>query len=276
MRGLRELDRILRGDATAAPTLARDGLAVPLGPLLGVNLLLAAGYGVCMGFFGLFGRPEPEFRQMFADMVKVPALFFLTLAVTFPSLYVFNALVGSRLVLGELARLMAAALGVTLAVLAAFGPIVAFFSLTTTSYPFVVLLNVAVFAVAAGFGLTFLLRTLEKLTLRPQLPRAVLVRNTPGADEPVEAEVAEVEDGGPPARQRVRDVRVPVPPAPDPAVRAVFRVWVVAFALVGAQMSWVLRPFIGSPQLEFTWFRARESSFFEAVVKALRMLLAGH
>ena len=35
--------------------------------------------------------------QLFASAVKVPALFFLTLAVTFPSLYVFNALVGSRL-----------------------------------------------------------------------------------------------------------------------------------------------------------------------------------
>jgi hypothetical protein len=204
----------------------------------------------------------------------VPALFFLTLLVTFPSLYVFNALVGSRLVVDELARLMAAAMGVTLAVLAAFGPIVAFFSLTTTSYPFVVLLNVAVFAVAAGFGLVFLLRTLEKMTLRPLQPRTVLVRNTPAEDEPVEAEIAE--DPAPPTRPRVREVQVPMPPAPDPAVRTVFRVWIVAFALVGAQMSWVLRPFIGSPQLEFAWFRPRESSFFEAVAKALRMLFAGH
>jgi len=38
-------------------------------------------------------------------------------------------------------------------------------------------------------------------------------------------------------------------------------------------MSWVLRPFVGSPQLDFTWFRPRQSSFFEAVLKSLRMLL---
>jgi hypothetical protein len=34
-------------------------------------------------------------------------------------------------------------------------------------------------------------------------------------------------------------------------------------------MSWVLRPFIGSPTLPFEWFRERESNFFIAVVYAL-------
>ena len=42
----------------------------------------------------------------------MPALFFLTLVVTFPSLYVFNALVGSRLNLLALFRLLVAALAV--------------------------------------------------------------------------------------------------------------------------------------------------------------------
>src|SRR5207302_8961902 len=113
-----------------------------------VDWLLGVGYGFCMGFFGLFNRDVPEARLLLAGMLKVPALFFLTLAVTFPSLYVFNALVGSRLSLPVLARLMAATLGVLMAVLASFGPIVAFFSVTTTSYPFVLLLNVAVFALS--------------------------------------------------------------------------------------------------------------------------------
>ena len=38
-------------------------------------------------------------------MVKVPLLFYLTLLVTLPSLYVFNALVGSRLTLATVVRL---------------------------------------------------------------------------------------------------------------------------------------------------------------------------
>ena len=48
--------------------------------------------------------------QLLASTIKVPALFFLTLAVTFPSLYVFNALVGSRLRISALLGLLIAAL----------------------------------------------------------------------------------------------------------------------------------------------------------------------
>ena len=82
--------------------------------------------------------------QVLASMVKVPLLFYLTLLVTFPSLYVFNALVGSRLRLGTVVRLLVASLGVMVAVLASLGPIVAFFSVSTASYPFMLLFNVAV------------------------------------------------------------------------------------------------------------------------------------
>jgi hypothetical protein len=58
-------------------------------------------------------------------------------------------------------------------------------------------------------------------------------------------------------------------------VRTVFRIWVIVFALVGAQMGWVLRPFIGSPHMAFAWFRPRESNFFEGVFNALRHLIGG-
>ena len=104
-------------------------------------------------------------KQWFADTVKVPALFFLTLAVTFPSLYVFNALVGSRLSLVAVLRLLVASLAVNVAVLASLGPIVAFFSVSTTSYPFILLLNVLVFSVSGFLGLAFLLQTLRRLTM---------------------------------------------------------------------------------------------------------------
>jgi hypothetical protein len=55
--------------------------------------------------------------------------------------------------------------------------------------------------------------------------------------------------------------------------RLVFGCWVVVFALVGAQMGWVLRPFVGNPDLPFSWFRERQSNFFEAVLNAIRALL---
>jgi hypothetical protein len=61
----------------------------------------------------------------------------------------------------------------------------------------------------------------------------------------------------------------------DDHTRTVFRCWVVLFALVGAQMGWVLRPFIGRPELPFEWFRDRNSNFFAAVLRALGELLFG-
>jgi hypothetical protein len=245
---LLELDGVLRGDATRGEALRAGTIAASARRLAGVSILLGVTYGFCMGFFGVFNRDEPELLLLVNGMVKVPALFLLTLAVTFPSLYVFNALVGSRLMPVALGRLMAAAMGVTLAVLASFGPIVAFFAVTTTSYPFILLLNVAVFAVAGFLGMGFLLQTLHRLSA------ALRSLGEGSASEPA--------DGG------------PVRPPADRRVKAVFVCWLIVFGVVGAQMSWILRPFIGAPDREFTWFRARESSFFEAVFNTLHRLLS--
>mgnify|MGYP007070397324 CR=1 FL=1 len=44
------------------------------------------------------------------------------------------------------------------------------------------------------------------------------------------------------------------------------------FAVVGAQMGWILRPFIGAPSEPFQLFRARHASFFAAVWDAFLML----
>ena len=265
MKGFKELDRILRGEA------AKPGEKPTILPLLVANILLAAFYGLCMGIYGLSSREEPEYRQMLADAVKVPLLFVLTLFVTFPSLYVFNALVGSRLKLMDLARLITAALGVVVALLAAFGPIVGFFSVTTNSYPFVVLLNVAVFTLSAAFGLAYLLRALNRLLpvatpkYAPPAPRATRVTSY---IEQI-SETTPVEPPAPPVEVPEPE---PIPPPAPRSARVVITVWLIVFALVGAQMSWVLRPFIGSPNVEFSWFRPRGSSFFEAVSKAVRML----
>ena len=242
---LRALDRILRGELTQGAAL-KDGLAgVPLGGLTVLIIGLGAIYGMGTGSFALFKSTGASFAQFFASAIKLPALFLLTLVITLPSLYVFNALVGSRLGLGALLRLLIASQGVTLTVLASFAPIVAFFSVSTTSYPFMVLLNVMLCTVAGVLGLAFLRQTLQRLTVfgdeaPPPLPSAPA---KPGALDPLDTQ--------PIGRN----------------VRSVFRCWMLLFALVGAQMAWVLRPFIGHPELPFTFFRAREANFFTAVVE---------
>src|SRR3954454_22748188 len=117
-----DLDRILRGEATRLEALRRRTVEVEVGGLSVVLVILAMAYGACMGCFALLKSGGPSFAQMFAAMVKVPALFFLTLLVTFPSLYVFNALVGSRLAMGSLLRLLVVALAGMITVLASLGP----------------------------------------------------------------------------------------------------------------------------------------------------------
>ena len=192
-----------------------------------------------MGAFAVLGRDEPEWRQVMASAVKVPLLFAVTLLVTFPSLYVFAALLGSRLRFPDLLKVVAAGTSVIVAVLAAFGPIVAFFSVSTTSYPFILLLNVAVFAVAGAFGVSWLFRAARR-------------EPTPSTEE------------GEPER-----------PAPPAATGKLFLVWVLLFGLVGAQTGWILRPFVGSPDLPFTWFRPKQGSFFEGMKRSAQQLFDG-
>jgi hypothetical protein len=271
-----DLDRILRGDATKLSALRRETIEVAVGGLSVVLLALAALYGACMGSFAIFRGDPSAFLQWMATIVKVPALFVLTLAVTFPSLYVFNALVGSRLRVGAVLRLLVAAIAVTVAVLASLGPIVAFFSVSTTSYAFILLLNVAVFTVAGVLGNAFLLQTLHRLSLvEPEVD--LTAEAPPGEPSPPPAPVPAPAPGPPGRPASLRPPGVLEPPddrALSRHVKAVFRCWIILYGLVGAQMGWVLRPFIGSPGLPFSLFRPRQSNVFQGVFNAIANLFS--
>jgi len=266
---LNNLDRLLRGDVTRSEDLREGKLDINASGMAVMIVLLGMIYGLCMGSYSLIKEvPEelrassPSYMQLIATTVKVPALFYLTLLVTFPSLYVFNALVGSRLTLTSVLRLLVASLAVNLAVLASLGPIVLFFSVSTKSYAFMKLLNVVMFTVAGVFGLSFLLQTLHRLTSR-EIPAE------DRAPEP-SAEVGETH-----GRDELSPLDMPAGQALGRHTRLVFGCWVVVFALVGAQMGWVLRPFIGTSDLPFEWLRPRQSNFFEAVLNSIDALLSG-
>ncbi len=261
---LRDLDRLLRGEATRASALQRGTLDVRESGLAIAGAILGIVYGLCMGSYAVFRGNGPDgWWQMLASALKVPFLFLLTLVVTFPSLYVFNALFGSRLALRSVLRLLVAALAVMLAVLASLGPIVAFFSVSTTSYTFMQLLNVATFTVAGFLGLKFLLFTLHRL----DVAQTALQREDDLKGGPLLLNAAQTAPSGPLDRTdgQVLGTRVVT----------IFRLWVVVFGLVGAQMGWVLRPFVGYPGAPFSWFRGRESNFFEAVLRAVGHLISG-
>jgi len=245
----RQWDELLRGRSTAPELLADGRIELPIRRFLALAILLGAAYGFFMGWFAyLRGGPHGAW-QVLGSMVKLPALFLLTLLVTFPSLYVFNALMGCRLSFSATLRLLVGAILVNVTVAASLGPILGFFTLSTTSYPFMILLNVALLAVAGAVALGFLLHTLRGLSL----PRWRDVPRSPSsaADEP-ELELNHAQNN---------------------QARSIFRIWILIYGLVGAQMGWLLRPFIGSPNMPFTWFRERQGNFFAAVVKALQNLL---
>ncbi len=229
---LSELDRLLRGEFTRPDELRSGQVRLPTRRLVLACLLLGAIYGLCMGLFAATGGRDDSWKYLIAAALKVPLLFLLTLVVTFPSLYVFAALANSRLRLRDTLRLLVAAIAVNLGVLASFAPVTAFFTVSTDSYAFMIFLNVLFFALAGAVGLAFLNRAVSAV---------------------FPAQRAEGEAG--PA------------PADSQRARRIFRVWLLIYVVVGAQMGWILRPFIGNPQLPFQAFRSRWSNVFEFMAR---------
>ena len=226
-----DVDLLLRGEFTRREDLTEGRITAPARTLAIAALVLGAAYGAFMGIYGVLRPGNATWQQLVASMLKVPLLFLLTLVVTVPSLYVFAALARSRLKFRETLRLLLAAIAVNLALLASLGPVLGFFTLSTTSYSFLVTLNVVFFGVAGLAGLIFLKRALDQVFAAA---RDAALTGEPG--------------------------------------RVVFRTWLLVYGVVGAQMGWILRPFVGTPDLPFTWFRPRESNFFAAVLGALRDL----
>lgn len=229
---LTRIDTLLRGGFTQRETLGEGRVDVDVRQLASAALPLGVVYGLFMSLYSVMRGGAGSTLQLIATSLKVPMLFLLTLLVTLPSLYVLSALARSRLSYVHTVRLLLAAVTVNLALLASFGPVTAFFTLSTESYPFMILLNVAFFAVSGSVGLSFLRKALDIV---------------------------------------FEGATAPAIPRPDPAAR-VFKAWTLIYAVVGAQMGWILRPFVGAPGVPFQWFRERESNFFVAVWDSLLRL----
>lgn len=247
---LHEIEALLRRGHPAADLVAGARGTPRTAALLGAVLLLGAGYGLCMGLYGWLYGVDYNGLHVVAVMAKVPALFLLTLAVTCPSLHVFSALARSTLSFRHTARLLLAATATSLAVLASFGPVTAFFTFCTKSHPFMQLLNTALFAISGLVGVLFIQRSLQEL-LTPE-GHVSAASSGHASDAPLPRNTSS-------AGVRRRLVFV-------------FSSWIVIYATVGAQMGWVLRPFVGTPSIEQTLFRDVQSNFFYGVLEALRYL----
>ncbi|MFT3685295.1 MAG: hypothetical protein QM783_10280 [Phycisphaerales bacterium] len=236
------LDRLLRGQLTS-PEQVREGDGLSLRTFLPWAMALGAVYGFFVGWFALTGKASQAVAHMAVVMVKLPLLFLLTLVVTFPSLYVFNALIGCRLGFKATLRLLVATIVVNLAIAASLGPILGFFTLSTSSYGFMVLLNVALMAIAGLVSVGFLIKTLSALQFSTRMPEAPPIE--PGVERP----------------------------RASGSATGIFWVWILTYGIVGAQMGWILRPFIGAPNAPFELFRPRDGSFLHGLYNAVHSML---
>jgi hypothetical protein len=234
------LDHLIRGQLTR-PDQVRSGESLPMKVFLPWAIALGATYGFFIGWYALTGGKSDAIKHVVSVMVKLPALFLLTLLVTFPSLYIFNALLGCRLGFRATLRLLVATIVVNLAIAASLGPILGFFTLSTSNYGFMVLLNVALLGIAGLVSVGFLIKTLASLQFddRPLAPPTQLGY----AQEP-----------------------------PRGSATGVFWVWIITYGIVGAQMGWILRPFIGAPNAPFEFFRPRDGSFLQGLANAAQHL----
>ncbi|MBK8099310.1 MAG: hypothetical protein IPK26_19545 [Planctomycetes bacterium] len=277
------VDRILRGHYLQPESLADGRIDIPIRVLARYGLVLGAIYGISLGTYAAFQGGSQALLQMLSTAIKVPALFLLTLTVTFPSLYVFSALQRSPLSLQATCRLLLLAVVVDVAVLASLGPVFAFFAASTESYPFMLLLNVAFFAIGGILGLIVLRRATQAM-FTTRTPTATAPAPTPPPPPAVAADTA---------ADPVATAATPATPAPtgEPTAprtagsslrqlrsadqaRSVLTIWCLVYGVVGAQMGWLLRPFLGAPGAPFAWIRERESNVFAAILRTIRDLFA--
>jgi hypothetical protein len=113
----------------------------------------------CVGFLAAYGAvmgASHSIPQALSSMIKLPALFLITLAICTPSLYFFNLLFGSHQTFPQSISLILTAMTTTAVLLFSFAPVTLFFLLTSSEYPFFKLLNVGCFAVSGLMGVIFL------------------------------------------------------------------------------------------------------------------------
>jgi hypothetical protein len=230
--------------------------------------------------------------------VKLPLLFLVTLTICLPTLYLFNLVFGARLSIRQSLAMVMVALTVTAMLALAFAPISLFFLITAPDYSFFKLLNVVILALSALVGLRFLtggMRVLNDhglLAPRPVTPAAAPVSPAVAAATPAPVPVGApapepVANGAPQLAVTAQPVQVPPgyvlqplrqtqplrSPAPaTPPSMTLLYIWILLFGFVGTQLAWTLRPFFGSPGMDFSLYRDIDGNFYAEIFKTIARL----
>lgn len=118
-----------------------------------------------LGIYGAIMGASSSWQQSFASMIKLPALYLITLIICLPTLYFFNVFFGSRKPFGQYVALLLSAMAVISVLLFSFAPVTLLFMLTTTNnYQFFKLLNVTIFSLTGFMGIKFFYDAMQNLS----------------------------------------------------------------------------------------------------------------
>ncbi len=116
--------------------------------------LFAFCYGIIMGSYN-------SWMQAISSGAKLMSLLFLTLIICFPSFYIVQLVLGSKVKIKQLAVMMLSGFLMTTTIMLAFAPIVLLFQLSGDNYNFLKFLHVGVFVFSGFFGMRAVLDALR-------------------------------------------------------------------------------------------------------------------
>ena len=127
-----------------------------------ISLLMSSScfFAIYGGIVGAFSSP----LQIISSAIKLPALYLITLLICLPTLYIFNAVFGSKQSISQHFTFLLTAVSVIAILLCGFAPVTLFFLLTVNDYNFFLLLNVAIFTLTGIIGVTFLYQAMKPNT----------------------------------------------------------------------------------------------------------------
>lgn len=111
-------------------------------------------YGIVMGSYH-------SFIQSMAAGLKVMFLFLFTLLICFPSFFVIQQVLGSKMSLRHMIIITLSGFVLTSSIALSFSPIIIFFQITGGNYHFLQLLHVAIFIFSGIFGMRLMIDALK-------------------------------------------------------------------------------------------------------------------
>jgi hypothetical protein len=111
-------------------------------------------YGIVMGSYH-------SFLQSLVAGIKVTVLFLITIAICFPSFFVIQQVLGSKMSIRQMIIIILSGFVLTSAIALSFSPVVILFQVTGGNYHFLQLLHVAIFVFSGIFGMQLMVEGLK-------------------------------------------------------------------------------------------------------------------